>query len=152
MDDGSGETVITMLKAMAIGLAAGYFIWGYRRPKASDSGSGNQTVPTAAPPAPPSQEASPAPDQTASDQPEPSAPSGLLTERPDDVDDLQKIKGVGPKMEAILNQKGVWQYRQIANFGTADLLWLDNATGSFPGRAERDDWIGQAKALQAGKS
>ena len=69
--------------------------------------------------------------------------------RPDRVDDLRRIKGIGPKMEAILNEHGIYQYEQIAAFGEADLAWLDGATGSFPGRAARDGWVEQAAGLAA---
>ncbi|WP_352231127.1 helix-hairpin-helix domain-containing protein, partial [Paralimibaculum aggregatum] len=80
---------------------------------------------------------------------EPPAPAQLFAERPETVDDLQKIKGIGPKMAAVLNERGVYQYAQLAAFTAEDLRWLDAATGSFPGRAERDDWVGQARALLA---
>jgi len=34
---------------------------------------------------------------------------------PDDVDDLKKLKGVGPVIAKRLNQAGIYQYRQIAD-------------------------------------
>jgi len=37
-------------------------------------------------------------------------------------------------------------FAQVDESGHAYLL-LDSITGSFPGRAERDDWSGQAKKL-----
>ncbi|MGF1446073.1 MAG: hypothetical protein ACFBRM_07705 [Pikeienuella sp.] len=79
-----------------------------------------------------------------------SAPANLFESRPDHVDDLQKIKGIGPKMEGLLNARGVFQYAQLAAFTEADLAWLDDATGSFPGRAARDEWVSQAQALAQG--
>lgn len=75
------------------------------------------------------------------------APATLLTERPDEVDDLKRIKGVGPKMEGILNDKGVYLFRQLANFSTQDVAWVNEAISAFPGRIQRDDWVGQAQKL-----
>jgi predicted flap endonuclease-1-like 5' DNA nuclease len=75
------------------------------------------------------------------------APSSLLTERPDEVDDLKRIKGVGPKMEGILNDKGVYLFRQVANFSAEDVAWVNEAIEAFPGRIERDNWVGQAQDL-----
>jgi NADH-quinone oxidoreductase subunit E len=59
-------------------------------------------------------------------------------------DDLKKLKGVGPKLEATLHELGFFHFDQVASWGrkrspgsTAEL--------KFKGRIERDDWIEQAK-------
>jgi NADH-quinone oxidoreductase subunit E len=70
-------------------------------------------------------------------------------ERPETVDDLKAISGVGPKLEQVLNGLGIWTYAQVAAFGEGEIAWLDDHLG-FRGRIGRDDWIGQAKGL-AGK-
>lgn len=137
MDYGSPELVITMLKAMAIGLAAGYLIWGYGRNRITIETPGDPAEPGAEKPGP--------------DAPPPPAPGNLYAERPAEVDDLRQIRGIGPKMEALLNEKGIYQYRQIAAFTAEDLAWLDAAVESFPGRAERDGWVEQARALAEAK-
>ncbi|HLT32217.1 MAG TPA: NrfD/PsrC family molybdoenzyme membrane anchor subunit, partial [Aquaticitalea sp.] len=62
-------------------------------------------------------------------------------------DDLQKINGVGPKMEEVLNGIGIYSYFQVSNMTKREYDLLDEITASFPGRAERDDWAGQAKLL-----
>ncbi len=74
-------------------------------------------------------------------------PASLLAERPDEVDNLKRIKGVGPKMERILNGKGVYLFKQDANFTPGDVSWVNEAIDAFPGRIERDDWVGQAQNL-----
>ena len=74
-------------------------------------------------------------------------PIGFFTVPPEEIDDLKLIRGIGFKMEALLNKNGVYQYRQIARFSPDDIEWLTEAIQSFPGRIERDDWIGQATAL-----
>lgn len=74
-------------------------------------------------------------------------PATLLAERPAEVDDLKIIKGVGPKMEGILNGKGIYLFRQVANFTPRDVEWVNAAIEAFPGRIERDEWVRQAQEL-----
>ena len=62
-------------------------------------------------------------------------------------DDLKKISGVGPKMEQVLNSIGIFSFLQVSKMTKKEYNLLDSITGSFPGRAERDDWSGQAKKL-----
>ena len=85
--------------------------------------------------------------------PEPTAPAGparpatLFDKAPAEVDDLKQIKGIGPKLEAMLNDLGVYRLDQIAAFSTGDVEWIDDNLTTFKGRAFRDDWIAQAKSL-----
>ncbi len=69
--------------------------------------------------------------------------------KPRKVDNLKAITGIGPKLEKVLNELGVWTYAQIAGWTAEEIAWVDDYL-SFTGRIERDDWIGQAAAL-AGK-
>lgn len=79
---------------------------------------------------------------------EAAAPAAI--ERPGKPDDLKAISGVGPKLEKVLNGLGIWTYAQIAALGEAEIAWLDGHLG-FSGRIGRDDWVGQAAALSAGR-
>ena len=72
-------------------------------------------------------------------------PTGLDSPR-GDPDDLKKIGGVGPKLEGTLNELGIYHFWQIAEFTPDNVAWVDGYL-SFKGRIDRDDWIGQAKAL-----
>ena len=72
-----------------------------------------------------------------------SAPANLLTEAKGDADDLKKISGVGPKLLGTLNEAGVFHFWQIAEWGPADIEYMDDKL-SFKGRIERDGWIAQA--------
>ena len=63
------------------------------------------------------------------------------------ADDLKKISGVGPKMEEVLNGIGIYTFLQVSKMTKTEYDLLDSITSSFPGRAERDDWAGQAKNL-----
>lgn len=79
------------------------------------------------------------------------APRGLMSAAPASPDDLKRIKGVGAKLEAVLNDLGVYTYAQIAGFSDAEFDWLDERLGVSRGRPRRDDWVGQASSLQAEK-
>lgn len=76
-------------------------------------------------------------------------PAGL-TAKPKDADDLKRIGGVGPVIEKTLNGLGIYHFQQIADFTRENIAWVDDHI-SFPGRIDREDWVGQAKALAAGK-
>ena len=65
-------------------------------------------------------------------------------------DDLLKLKGVGPKLNALLIELGVTRYAQIAGWSDADIAAIDAKLGNFKGRPVRDQWIDQAKYLAAG--
>lgn len=64
-------------------------------------------------------------------------------------DDLQAINGIGPVMERTLNSFGIRTWEQIASFTKEDIEKVSAAIKSFPGRIERDDWVGGAKELLA---
>jgi NADH-quinone oxidoreductase subunit E len=65
-------------------------------------------------------------------------------------DDLKLIWGVGPKLEKLLNDMGVWHFDQIASWGEAEIEWVDQRLQGFKGRALRDAWVTQAKKLVTG--
>lgn len=65
-------------------------------------------------------------------------------------DDLLRLKGVGPKLKALLIELGVTRYEQIAAWTDADIAAIDARLGNFKGRPVRDQWVDQAKYLAAG--
>ena len=70
---------------------------------------------------------------------------GSFDPNTDTPDDLKKIKGIGPQMEKTLNQIGIYTFDQVGKMTEREYTLLDELTGSFPGRALRDDWAGQAR-------
>ena len=64
-----------------------------------------------------------------------------------EVDDLTKIMGIGKVFQSTLHELGIYSFRQIANFETADIARVNSALKENKGRMEQDDWIGQAKDL-----
>ena len=63
------------------------------------------------------------------------------------ADDLKKIKGVGPKLEAMLHRMGFYHYDQIAAWSPEEVAWVDENLEGFKGRVTRDEWVAQAKEL-----
>ena len=76
-----------------------------------------------------------------------SKPKVIYTDGPTDgtPDDLKVIKGIGPKFEGDLNGKGIYYYRQIANWTAKDVTMVEGIIDSIPGRIARDEWVKQAK-------
>lgn len=66
------------------------------------------------------------------------------------VDDLRRIKGVGPKLVTLLHSLGITRYAEIAGWSEADIDRVDAQLGAFAGRIRRDGWVEQAKYLAAG--
>ncbi|SFI28268.1 50S ribosomal protein L21 [Jannaschia pohangensis] len=64
------------------------------------------------------------------------------------ADDLKKISGVGPKLEGLLHENGVFHFDQISAWGPEEIAYMDDKL-SFKGRIERDDWIAQATQFAA---
>lgn len=64
-------------------------------------------------------------------------------------DDLRRIKGVGPKLVALLSGLGITSYAQIAAWTEADIDRIDAQLGTFAGRIRRDSWVEQAGFLAA---
>jgi NADH-quinone oxidoreductase subunit E len=69
-------------------------------------------------------------------------------ERPSAPDDLKSISGIGPKLEKVLNDLGIWTYAQVAAWDKAEVAWMDDHLG-FKGRIDRDAWIAQARAMSS---
>ncbi len=65
-------------------------------------------------------------------------------------DDLQVLKGVGPKLASMLNQRGVTRFDQIAKLSGEQLEGLDAGLGAFRGRLVRDKVVEQADYLARG--
>lgn len=80
----------------------------------------------------------------------PAAPAALSSPRDGTADDLKKIKGVGPKLEALLNENGIYHFDQIAAWTGAEVAWMDDNLKGFRGRVSRDGWVAQAATLAGG--
>jgi predicted flap endonuclease-1-like 5' DNA nuclease len=65
-------------------------------------------------------------------------------------DDLQRMKGVGPKLASLLQGRGLTRYEQIAALTPEELTALDADLGAFKGRLARDRVVEQAAYLARG--
>ena len=65
-------------------------------------------------------------------------------------DELEQLKGVGPKLAAMLNAHGLGRFEQIAQLTDSELERLDRDLGPFRGRLQRDRIIEQAHYLARG--
>jgi len=101
-------------------------------------------VPKAAPAA---KAAAPAKEKPA---PKPAAAVKTAPAAPQIPDDIALLKGVGPKLVALLQSMGVTSLGQIATWSAADVTEIDSKLGAFAGRIKRDNWVDQAKLLSAG--
>jgi NADH-quinone oxidoreductase subunit E len=78
----------------------------------------------------------------------PAEPVAKPASRARKADDLKQISGIGPKIEQVLNSKGIRSFAVIAGWSDEDAARIDAELG-FDGRIARDGWVGQAKALVA---
>ncbi|WP_010141405.1 helix-hairpin-helix domain-containing protein [Oceanicola sp. S124] len=65
------------------------------------------------------------------------------------ADDLQRLKGVGPKLAQALEEAGIRSFAQIARWSEADVAWVEENVKGARGRIGRDGWIAQAQDLEA---
>lgn len=79
-------------------------------------------------------------------------PAALDGPRDGQADDLKLIKGVGPKLEALLHSLGFYHFDQVAAWSAAEIAWVDRNLDGFKGRVVRDRWVAQAKILASGGS
>ena len=77
-------------------------------------------------------------------------PETLSAARDGGPDNLKQIKGVGPKLEALLHSMGFYHFDQVGSWGAEEVAWVDQNLEGFKGRVTRDEWVSQAKILAEG--
>ncbi|MDX1784680.1 MAG: NADH-quinone oxidoreductase subunit E [Roseovarius sp.] len=108
-----------------------------------------KTAKAAAKPAAP-EKAAPKEAETAATSETGTKPATLEGARGGKADDLKMIKGVGPKLEQLLNRLGFYHFDQIANWSGDEVAWVDENLQGFKGRVSRDNWVEQARILASG--
>ncbi len=76
-----------------------------------------------------------------------SEPERLDGPREGAPDDLQRISGIGPKLEGMLHRMGIYHFDQIAAWSDHEVAWIDERLEGFKGRVRRDDWVRQSRDL-----
>ena len=66
-------------------------------------------------------------------------------------DKLTDIKGVGPVLEGLLHDSGIYYFKQVALLDKDGVNELQEQIPQFPGRIKRDKWVSQAKTLHRRK-
>ena len=132
-----GANGLLLLIALLIGFATGWWVWA--RMSVQRTGALATTNPQMAAPAP---VAAPAPLMNTTG-PAIAAAVGA-------PDDLLQLKGVGPKLNALLHGLGVTRFDQIAAWGAREIGEVDAHLGAFKGRIVRDEWVHQAGLLATG--
>ena len=175
MSDLLQSNILLVVLALLIGLAVAWLIWrGTRRTRVEttrtdvlDEGAArahrNQalidsapaaTTDAVAPPAAPAGLAGAGTAVTAAAEAQEhaveDAQAEIETEDPSLSDDLTRIKGLGPKLKAVLADMGVTRFEHIAAWDDPAIDRVDAQLGRFQGRIRRDDWVGQARLLAAG--
>lgn len=148
--DGTEVPLITPWQGKAANTAS--------KPKAKAKPAAKAKAPEAAvlaakpahPKAPKAPKATPAAQAAASPDSQGTKPEGLDAARDGKADDLKMIKGVGPKLEALLNRLGFYHFDQIAAWRAEEVDWVDQNLEGFKGRVSRDNWVAQATALASG--
>jgi predicted flap endonuclease-1-like 5' DNA nuclease len=146
--DFSLASALWLLGPLLLGLLTAWWIWAGRRDNAADSYAVPDAEPVVAP-------------QAFVDQPAPSASiapvaAGIgltalgIPAAMGAADDLELIKGIGPKLNGVLNGLGVTTFAQIANWTAGDVDKVDDHLGEFKNRIGQEEWIPQAKLLAAG--
>ena len=62
-------------------------------------------------------------------------------------DNLQKIRGIGPSIEKILNKYDIYRYEQIASISEYEIETVARDIKGLKNQIHREDWIGQAEYL-----
>lgn len=70
----------------------------------------------------------------------------LYTKAPENIDDLTQIKGIGAKLQTVLNELGVYNFDQMASWTPENIAWLDDRL-TFKGRIYREAWVEQAQNI-----
>jgi len=65
------------------------------------------------------------------------------------ADNLTRIKGIGSKINQILNEMGIYHFSQIAAWTDKEIEEVDEKL-KFKGRIVREKWVEQAKVLAEG--
>ncbi|ASP21733.1 NADH dehydrogenase subunit E [Antarctobacter heliothermus] len=77
-------------------------------------------------------------------------PTMLDGPREGGADDLKQVKGIGPKLEKLCNDLGIYHFDQIASWTEQEIAWVDANLEGFKGRVSRDQWVDQARVLAEG--
>lgn len=164
--------ILPIIIAVVIGFIVGFWMFRHvrsgRRDKVSSSRTSTLEVPPAGPPVRPYMQKRPIRDGIDTVEGRGIADEGAaavadvtgevlgisahteLSATGEAPDDLQMLKGVGPKLAQKLNENGITRFEQLASLSATEISMLDSKLGPFKGRLERDRVVEQAAYLARG--
>lgn len=74
-------------------------------------------------------------------------PAGLSAPRGGNGDNLKTIVGIGPVLEKLCHDLGIYHFDQIAAWGPGEVAWMNANLKGFKGRVGRDKWVAQARLI-----
>ena len=74
-------------------------------------------------------------------------PTALSGPRSGKADDLKNIEGIGPVLEKLCHEMGIYHFDQIAGWGAGEVAWMNANLKGFKGRVGRDKWVAQARLI-----
>lgn len=149
-------SALWLLLPLLAGLITGWAIWAGRRSADADLAyAAPEPVRAAAPVAAPAPKVEPVAAPAVKVAPVAVAAAVAMTAigipaAIGDPDDLLQIKGVGPKLNDLLNGLGIRRFDQISAWTRGDIGKVDEHLGSFKGRIDRNSWVEQAGLLAKG--
>jgi predicted flap endonuclease-1-like 5' DNA nuclease len=157
MIDGTDTSLIVILVAALAALIAIWLVWrGTRRrrdraPILTERSGDERPYLRTAPPTPPPAHAGLADEISTATTDVVGDVLSVDCHMPDGArDNLQLLKGVGPKLAARLGELGITGYAQLAGMGETEVAMLDERLGPFSGRVARDRLVEQAQFLARG--
>ncbi len=154
--------LVPIIVALLIGIAIGW--WMYRTGRTASTGRGESSA-TVLPPPPPMERADVAGRDPMAREGRGIADQGAAATKDDagqifgveahpDIpgpsgppDNLQILKGVGPKLALRLNENGIYRFDQLARLSPNEIGMLDERMGPFKGRIARDRIVEQSAFL-----
>ena len=154
MTDGTDTTSIVIIVAALAGLIAVLLVWrrsrrGRDRPPVLSERPGDERPYLRGPP-PPAPGGGVADEAAAATADVYGEVLRVDTRAAAGGDNLQALKGVGPKLAARLNELGITTYSQLAGLCDTEIAMLDDRLGPFKGRVARDRLVEQAHYLARG--
>ncbi|MFP4520423.1 MAG: 50S ribosomal protein L21 [Oceanicaulis sp.] len=83
----------------------------------------------------------------ATSEPKAGAEPAVKTTDTGKADDLTQLTGVGPAFAAKLTEAGVTSFAQVAKWDEAEIERLDGEISGLKTKAEKGDWVAEAKKL-----